>query len=68
MNTAAFVLIIAIAQPSYDGGVGVHSVPFATLAQCEAAAKWWDGNAVLSHGTRGRGIIKAACHATGAKQ
>ena len=39
----AFVLIIAIVMPSYDGGVAVQSVPFGTREACESAAKWWDG-------------------------
>jgi hypothetical protein len=61
---SAFVLILAIAMPSYDGGVAIQSVGFSTREACEAAAKQWNGDAVLGGHSR-RGIVKAACHATG---
>lgn len=66
--TSYWVLILAIAMPSYDGGVGLHHVPFATQEACEAAARVWNGSSVYGDsrsfsGTRG--AIVARCHATG---
>ena len=64
----AWVLVLAMAMPSYDGGVGLHYVPFVTQDACEAAARQWNGEQV--YGERGRdfasrGRILAKCHATG---
>lgn len=61
---SAYVLIITLAMSSYDGGVAVTSVPFATKDACEAAARIWNGRNV---GHMERTQVKASCHATGTK-
>ena len=64
---AAWVLILAIAQPSYDGGAALHSVPFATYEACRAAQDFWNGVAVYDNRGNSRGKVLATCHGTGAK-
>lgn len=59
---SAYVLIIALAMPSYDGGVAVQWIPFATKEACNAAAGAWNKTEVVER----RGYIRASCHATGA--
>lgn len=61
---SAYVLIIALSMSSYDGGVSVTSIPFATLAACEQAAKAWNGRDI---GVRERTRVTALCHATGGR-
>ena len=57
----AFVLILAIAMPSYDGGVGLHSVYFYTREACDHAARVWNNTSVSTK----RGQIVATCLPTG---
>lgn len=59
-----YVLIITLAMSSYDGGVSVQWVPFATRSACESAAKFWDGRDI---GHRYRTKVNAYCHDTGAR-
>lgn len=61
---SAFVLIITLAMSSYDGGVAVQWIPFATSAACEEAAKAWNERDI---GLRQRSRVNAQCHATGAR-
>lgn len=67
---SAWVMIILIAQTSYDGGMAATYVPFATEAACVAAkaAVWHDyTNKDPAWGTRLPREISVTCAATGAK-
>lgn len=59
---SAYVLIITLAMSSYDGGVAVTWIPFATEKACEEAATVWNQRKVEP---RGRTHIAASCHRTG---
>lgn len=58
-----YVLVIAMTMSSYDGGVAIRHIPFATATACEKAAQFWDGKMMWN----GRTKAQAKCHETGAK-
>lgn len=60
---SAYVLILTLAMVSYDGGVAMMSVPFATEKACQDAAAAWNNRNV---GERRRSNVTAQCHPTGA--
>ena len=61
---SAFVLILIVFIPFAEGAISVNTVQFATMKDCQDAARQWHGKSPYPDNRSG--FVMAKCHVTGA--